>query len=116
MRLCTLGDLLLDVIVRLDSPLAAGDDSTAATSLAPGGQAANVAAWAAALGAEARLVAVQADDDAGAFARRGLDARGVETVGPLGARTGVVVSLVAPDGSLIVSDDQAGFLYRVSAN
>jgi len=105
-RLCTLGDLLLDVIVRLESPLAPGDDATAATSLEPGGQAANVAAWAALLGAEARLVAVQADDDEGAFARRGLDARGIEVLGPTGARTGVVVSLVQPDGSRTMASDR----------
>ena len=73
MLVCTLGDLLLDVIVRLDSRLAPGDDAAAATTLAPGGQAANVAAWAAALGANARIVAVQADDDAGAILRRELE-------------------------------------------
>jgi sugar/nucleoside kinase (ribokinase family) len=97
---------MLDVIVRLDSPLSAGDDATAATTLAPGGQAANVAAWAAALGARARVVAVQADDDPGRIVRRGLAARGVELHGPAGARTGVVVSLVAPDGERTMASDR----------
>ncbi len=106
MRVCTLGDLLLDVIVRLDSRLAPGDDATATTSLAPGGQAANVAAWAATLGAEARLLAVRAGDDAGAFVRRGLAERAVELRGPAGARTGVVVSLVQPDGSRTMASDR----------
>ena len=76
MLVCTLGDLLLDVIVRLDTRLASGDDTVAATTLAPGGQAANVAAWAAALGARARIVAVQSEDDAGAILRRELSGRG----------------------------------------
>ena len=88
MLVCTLGDLLLDVIVRLDSRLAPGDDAVARTTLAPGGQAANVAAWAAALGASARIVAVQADDDAGTIVRRELESRRVDLRGPRGERTG----------------------------
>jgi len=103
---CTLGDVLLDVIVQLDSPLATGDDATAATALAPGGQAANVAGWAAALGATARVIAVRADDDAGRFAQRGLADRNVEVCGPLGPRTGVVVSLVQPDGARTMASDR----------
>ena len=98
MVVCTLGDLLLDVIVRLDSRLAPGDDATAVTTLAAGGQAANVAAWAATHGAEARVVAVQADDDAADLLRRELSARRVDVCGPRGARTGIVVSLVDPEG------------------
>jgi len=103
---CTLGDLLLDVIVRLETPLASGDDSLATTTLAPGGQAANVAAWAAALGAQAHVVAVQAGDDAGVILRRELEARGVEMCGPRGERTGVVVSLVGPDGERTMASDR----------
>ena len=106
MRVCTLGDLLLDVIVRLETRLAPGDDAVAATTLAPGGQAANVAAWSAALGAEARIVAVQADDDASAIARRELMRHGVEVLGPHRERTGVVVSLVQPDGDRTMASDR----------
>ena len=106
MVVCTLGDLLLDVIVRLDSRLAPGDDAAATTRLAPGGQAANVAAWASELGARARIVAVQADDDAGSMLRRELERRGVELHGPRGERTGVVVSLVQPDGDRTMASDR----------
>ena len=106
MLVCTLGDLLLDVIVRLDSPLAQGDDAAATTTLAAGGQAANVAAWAAALGAEARVVTVRADDDAGTIVRGELERRGVELRGPSGARTGVVVSIVHPDGERTMASDR----------
>ena len=106
MVVCTLGDLLLDVIVRLDSRLAPGDDAAASTTLAPGGQAANVAAWAADLGARARIVAVQADDDAGAMLRRELEARGVELTGARGERTGIVVSLVQPEGDRTMASDR----------
>jgi ribokinase len=103
---CTLGDLLLDVIVRLDSPLAAGDDATAVTKLAPGGQAANVAAWAAALEARARVVAVRADDDAGTVVQRELNARRVDVCGPRGSRTGIVVSLVDAKGDRTMASDR----------
>lgn len=107
MLVCTLGDLLLDVIVRLDTRLAPGDDAVATTTLAPGGQAANVATWAAALGAGARVVAVQADDDAGVIVRRELESRRVDVRGPRGERTGVVVSLVQPDGDRTMASDRA---------
>jgi sugar/nucleoside kinase (ribokinase family) len=103
---CTLGDLLLDVIVRLDSRLALGDDAPARTTLAPGGQAANVAAWVSALGAQGRVIAVQTDDDAGSMLRRELSARGVDLRGPKGERTGVVVSLVQPEGERTMASDR----------
>ena len=106
MIVCTLGDLLLDVIVRLDSRLAPGDDAAARTTLAPGGQAANVAAWAAALGAQARVIAVQANDDAGAVLQRELSGRGVDVRGPGGERTGIVVSLVQPEGDRTMASDR----------
>jgi sugar/nucleoside kinase (ribokinase family) len=65
-----------------------------------------VAAWAAALGADARIVAVQAEDDAGAILRRELSARRVDVRGPAGERTGVVVSLVQPDGDRTMASDR----------
>ena len=51
LSLCTIGDLILDVIVLPDRPLAPDADTPATIRLAAGGQAANVAAWASALGA-----------------------------------------------------------------
>lgn len=104
---CTLGDLLLDVIVRLEQPLAAGADANARISLSPGGQAGNVAAWVAALGGRARFVGKHADDDAGRIARRGLEARGVDVVGPLVPEgSGAIVALVAPDGERTMASDR----------
>jgi ribokinase len=103
----TLGDLLLDVIVRLEQPLAEGADADAVTRLGPGGQAANVAAWVAELGGRARFVGKRAADDAGATAARGLERYGVEVCGPLAeGRTGTVVSLVAVDGSRTMASDR----------
>jgi sugar/nucleoside kinase (ribokinase family) len=103
--IATLGDVMLDVIARLEEPLAHGDDVRAATTLGAGGQAANVAAWAASLGAEARCIAKRGDDDAGELVAHALTARGVELVGPVvpGA-TGVVVSVVEEGERSMASD------------
>jgi ribokinase len=102
--LTTVGDLLLDVVVRLDRPLAPGDDRAAQTTAGAGGQAANVSAWAAALGAKARVVGRVGDDVAGELVLRQLRARGVEAVGPVGGRTGVVVSIAAAGDRALASD------------
>ena len=64
MRIATLGDVLLDVVVLLSEPLASGGDVRASNRAGAGGQAANVAAWAAELGAEARCIAKRGDDPA----------------------------------------------------
>jgi sugar/nucleoside kinase (ribokinase family) len=106
-RVCTLGDLLLDVIVRLEQPLSSGADATASTRVGAGGQAANVAAWAVALGAKARFVGRRADDEAGRLAAAELERRGVEVLGPVVAgRNGVVVSLVDAGGDRTMASDR----------
>jgi ribokinase len=106
MLIVTLGDLLLDVIVLLEEQLATGDDANAATRTAAGGQAANVAAWAAALGADARCVARRGDDAVGVWLGAELTARGVDLVGPVSGRNGVVVSLVSPEGERTMASDR----------
>lgn len=104
MRLTTLGDLLLDVIVRLDVPLVPGDDRPAVTYTGAGGQAANVAAWAAELGAEARVVTKRGADPAAALVTAELTSRGVEVAGPSSGRSGVVVSIAAAGDRSMLSD------------
>jgi ribokinase len=106
MLVVTLGDLLLDVIVRLREPLAGGADANADTQTSPGGQAANVAAWVAALGGEARCVARRGDDPTGTALAAELVARGVDLAGPASGRNGVVVSIVAPDGERTMASDR----------
>jgi ribokinase len=126
---CTLGDLLLDVIVRAPAGvgsrepaksachglavagsgkwLAVGADTPVETRVASGGQAANVAAWVAELGEEARFVGKHALDEPGALARSLLEARGVELAGPrVEGKTGVVVSFVGPDGERSMATDR----------
>jgi len=106
-RIATLGDLMLDVIVRLEEPLAAGDDVRARTRTGAGGQAANVAAWAASLGAGARCIAKRGADATGELVAAQLAAHGVELVGPVAdGSTGVVVSVVAADGDRSMASDR----------
>jgi sugar/nucleoside kinase (ribokinase family) len=107
MVLCTLGDLLLDIVVKLAKPLAEGDDTHAETRVGGGGQAANVAAWAAALGAEARFIGKRGADAAGELAEGDLLRRAVDVLGPPPTgRNGVVVSLVELDGSRTMVSDR----------
>ena len=104
MRLVALGDLILDVIVGLDGPLVPGDDQTATTRVGAGGQAANVAAWASSLGAEAVYVGKRGADAAGELAARELASHGVELAGPAEGRNGVVVSIVTGGERSMASD------------
>jgi sugar/nucleoside kinase (ribokinase family) len=105
--LCTLGDLLLDVIVRLEQPLEPGTDAAAQTRTGAGGQAANVAAWAAALGAEARFVGKRGDDPAASLAAGELARLGVTVFGPVAlGRNGVVVSIVGKEGERAMASDR----------
>jgi sugar/nucleoside kinase (ribokinase family) len=105
LRIATLGDVLLDVVVLLAEPLAPGGDVRASNRAGAGGQAANVAAWVAELGADARCVAKRGDDPAGELVARELEARGVELVGPVAeGATGVVVSIVDAGDRALASD------------
>lgn len=106
MRIGALGDLLLDVVVRLGQPLVPGDDVVADTRTGPGGQAANVAAWAASLGASAFFVGRRGDDEAGRLLTIALERYGVDVLGPAHGRNGVVVSLVDRDGTRSMASDR----------
>jgi sugar/nucleoside kinase (ribokinase family) len=95
------------VVVKLAQPLADGDDTRAETRVAGGGQAANVAAWAASLGAEARFVGKRGADASGEVAEADLLRRAVDVLGPPPTgRNGVVVSLVEQDGSRTMASDR----------
>jgi len=107
MRLCTLGDLLLDVVVRTSGNSGPDAEGSAETRVGAGGQAANVAAWAGSLGAEARFVGKRGSDASAELAAREVVDRGVELFGPVEeGRTGVVVSLVTADGSRTMLTDR----------
>ncbi len=103
----TLGDLVLDVSTRPHGPIAADDDTPSTNRLEAGGQAANVAAWAAAAGAPARLITRRSSDPAGRMAEERVRARGVEVVGPLGPEpAGIIVSLIGDGGTRSMLTDR----------
>ena len=105
--ICTLGDLLLDVVVRLESPIAEDTDTYGRTRVGAGGQAANVAAWAAALEGRARFVGKRARDPVGRLLADELRGRGVELAGPeVESGTGTVVSVATPDGARTMLSDR----------
>ena len=105
--ICTLGDLLLDVVVRLESPIAEDTDTYGHTRVGAGGQAANVAAWAAALDGRARFVGKRARDPVGRLLADELRDRGVEVLGPEAeSGTGTVVSVATPDGARTMLSDR----------
>ena len=105
--LCTLGDVLLDVVVATGPQLAHGADTPSATMVTAGGQAANVAAWTIELGGHARVVAKRARDLAGCLVAGDLRRRGVEVAGPVtDGTTGVVVSLSDGGGERTMLTDR----------
>jgi sugar/nucleoside kinase (ribokinase family) len=56
-RILVIGDVMTDVIVRPEGPLAKGSDPRASIAFKPGGSAANQAAWLASFGAKVDFVA-----------------------------------------------------------
>ena len=105
--ICTLGDLLLDVIVRLEGPIAEDTDTYGRTRVGAGGQAANVAAWVVALGGRARFLGKRARDPAGRLLAEELAGRGVELAGPeVESGTGTVVSVATPNGARTMLSDR----------
>jgi sugar/nucleoside kinase (ribokinase family) len=106
-RIVVLGDVMVDVVVRLSEPLAPGSDAEAAISFHGGGAAANTAAWLAAAGAEPVLVGSVGDDGRGRRAVGELRAAGVDArlaVDP-SLPTGTCLVLVAPDGERTMAPD-----------
>jgi sugar/nucleoside kinase (ribokinase family) len=107
MPIFCLGDLVLDVIVRLEQPLATGADATSRIVLRPGGQAANVAAWIAALGGRSYFIGKRAADDAGTIAASRLLDLGVGLLGPVEPTgNGVIVAIVDPSGERTMCPDR----------
>jgi sugar/nucleoside kinase (ribokinase family) len=105
--ICALGDLLVDVIVRLEGPIAEDTDTYGRTRVGAGGQGANVAAWVAELGGRARFLGKRARDPVGQLVATELEARGVEVVGPVvESGTGTVVSIAASDGKRTMLSDR----------
>jgi len=104
--ICTIGDLILDVVVLPDAPLAPDGDTPATIRLTAGGQAANVATWASVLGARSRLICARGTDQSSELAASDLGRRS-EICGPvIAGRGGVVVSTRELDGARTMASDR----------
>lgn len=117
MHLVTVGDVVLDVLVNAPHGLRTDDDTEARIQIAAGGQAANVAAWAVNLGANATLIGPLAGTAAGEIVRADLARAGVVFTGVPTQAGGTVVSIVEPGTRTMASDagDQS-WLTRVDAS
>jgi sugar/nucleoside kinase (ribokinase family) len=94
-----IGDVMADVIVRPEGPLARGSDRRAAITVQPGGSAANQAAWLASFGVKVDFVARVGAADLGSETAR-FKAIGVtpHLVGDRTHETGRLIALIDPDG------------------
>jgi ribokinase len=102
-----LGDLMVDVVARAAGPLAHGSDTPAEISFRGGGSGANVAAWAAWLGAPVAFVCRVGDDERGRAAVAELRAGGVDVRAAIDPErpTGTCVVLVEPGGERTMLPD-----------
>jgi sugar/nucleoside kinase (ribokinase family) len=94
------GDIMADVVIHLHGGVRLGSDTDADISVAPGGSAANTAAWLADAGVATVLVGTVGDDALGRQQVEDLRARGVRPVVAVhpAAPTGTVVALVDAGG------------------
>ncbi len=109
--LACLGDLVEDVIVRLDGPVNVASDTHARISRRRGGSAANVAAMAAALGHPSRFVGQVGSDAIASALLAELGDEGVDTsVVRRAGSTGTIVALVDQLGERSMLTDRRACL------
>src|SRR4051812_18581048 len=100
MKILSLGDLLLDVVVRYDPGPGEADTGPEGVQIWPGGSAANFAVHAARLGADVRYVGRVGRDWAGDMMVRALEQEGV--------RAEIRAIDKEPTGRVLVMTDPAG--------
>jgi sugar/nucleoside kinase (ribokinase family) len=99
-RVVCLGDVMVDVLVRLDAPLQVGSDTQADVSWLGGGSAANTACWLAADGIEAVFIGRVGADVPGEASLQALRGSGVHAI--------VTTDEAHPTGTCIVLVDEHG--------
>jgi ribokinase len=106
--LVCVGDVMVDVAVAAPA-LRRGGDVPGSVRLGPGGSAANVAVWARAAGAGARVAANRGDDLAGRLLAAALADRGVELhpAAPAGSATGAMLVVTEAGERTFVADPGA---------
>ena len=102
------GDLMVDVVVVPEGPIARGSDTPSQVQSMGGGSAANTACWLAVLGTPVSLVAAVGDDELGRSARAGLDGAGVVFAGQVEPQTatGTCVVLIDETGERTMLPDR----------
>ncbi len=108
---CTIGDLVTDIVVHLDSDPQRGTDTPARIQTMRGGSAANVAVAAVAGGGRARFIGQVGDDAAGAGLIAELGDAGVEPIVSRRGKTGSIVVLVDSKGERSFLSDRGAAVY-----
>ena len=103
--LCTVGDLIEDVVVRVHQPVRPGTDTAATIARRPGGSAASVAREAARFG-PARFIGRVGDDAIGLALVAGLELDGVDARVQRAGRSGAIVVLVDEAGERTMFPDR----------
>jgi ribokinase len=109
----SVGDLVWDVLVKPDAPLLPGGDTTGRIALAPGGSAANTAAWVARCGMPSSFAGMVGADVFGDLIVADLEREGVELhVARTKARdTGVILAMIERSGQRsMVTNQGADFM------
>lgn len=104
--MCTVGDLVEDVVVRLSGPPAMGADTPSSITRRRGGSAANVSVAVARAGGRARFVGRVGADALGDRLLAELADAGVEAIAQRSGRTGSIVVLVHSDGERTMLSDR----------
>jgi sugar/nucleoside kinase (ribokinase family) len=104
--LCTVGDLIEDVVVWLDEPFREGTDTSSRVTRTRGGSAANVAQFAACNGTAARFVGCVGDDPLGESLVGQLARLGVDVQVQRRGRTGSIIVIVHQDGERSMLTDR----------
>ena len=111
-RVLVVGDVMLDVLVEVQAPFAHASDTPSRIATAPGGSAANIAAWLARAGALAAILAAVGEDPMGRASLDALLGAGVDTSRVVRAARpkGTVLALVEPDGQRSMLTDRGANL------
>jgi ribokinase len=112
------GDLVWDVLAKPDQMLLPGGDTTGRIALAPGGSAANVAAWIARVGMPAGFVGMVGADALGDLIIEGMQHEGVELHVSRTAEhnTGVILVLIDRAGQRSMVTNQGADFYLTPAD
>ncbi len=110
MHLATIGDIAVDIRAAAGEALTRGADARGDIRFLPGGSAANVAVWAARLGARATCLGAVGADPWGAWLADDLRREGVAVIGPRRGRTATILTFLDADGERTFVTDRAAAL------